>query len=513
MEENGKKQRSYVAIDLKSFYASVECAERGLDALTTNLVVADKRRTEKTICLAVSPSLKAHGISGRARLFEVIQAVKKINAQRRAQAPGRKLVGSSNNAVELSQHPELALDYVIAPPRMALYLQRSTEIYEIYLRHVAPEDIHVYSIDEVFIDVTGYLRTAGMTAHEFAAMLIADVLAETGITATVGLGTNLYLAKVAMDIVAKHIPAGPDGARIAELDEMSYRRLLWNHRPLTDFWRVGLATARKLDQVGLGTMGDIARASVAGPQASRNEDTLYDLFGVNAELLIDHAWGWEPCTLADVRAYRPESNSLGSGQVLQHPYPFNKTRLVMREMAEQLSLDLVEKGLVTAQIVITVGYDKENLSDPIRAMKYDGPITTDHFGRSVPKHAHGSINLPRYTSSSRLIVDAALELFDSTVNPHLLARRLNITACDVKREQESTQDTPQEEQLELFADYDKDERANAVKEQELSQEHRRQEAILAARRRFGKNAVLKGTNLQEGATQTQRNKQIGGHQA
>lgn len=513
MEASSEKQRSYVAIDLKSFYASVECAERGLDALKTNLVVADERRTAKTICLAVSPSLKAHGISGRARLFEVIQAVKKINAQRKAQAPGRRLVGSSSNDDELKTHPELALDYVIAPPRMALYMERSTQIYEIYLRHVAPEDIHVYSIDEVFIDVTGYLRTAGMTAHEFAVMLVRDVLEQTGITATVGIGTNLYLAKVAMDIVAKHMPAGADGARIAELDEMSYRHLLWDHRPLTDFWRVGRATARKLDQAGLGTMGDIARASIAGPDARKNEDLLYDLFGVNAELLIDHAWGWEPCTLADVRAYRPESNSFGSGQVLQHPYPFEKTRLVMHEMAEQLSLDLVDKGLATNQLVITVGYDRKNLEDPVIASQYDGDTTTDFYGRTVPKHAHGSVNLPRHTSSSRLIIDAALELFDSVVDPRLLARRLNITACDVIREDESAQPAPQEGQLELLVNYEELERTAAAEEQRRAEERARQEAILAARKRFGKNAVLKGMNLQEGATQTQRNKQIGGHQA
>lgn len=513
METREEKQRSYVAIDLKSFYASVECAERGLDALTTNLVVADERRTEKTICLAVSPSLKAHGISGRARLFEVIQAVNKINARRKAQAPGHRLVGSSSNDDELRQNPSLALDYVIAPPRMALYLQRSTQIYEIYLRHIAPEDIHVYSIDEVFIDVTGYLRTAGMTAHEFAAMLVRDVLEQTGITATVGIGTNLYLAKVAMDIVAKHMPAGADGARIAELDEMSYRRLLWDHRPLTDFWRVGRATARKLDQAGLGTMGDIARASIAGPGTRKNEDLLYDLFGVNAELLIDHAWGWEPCTLADVRAYRPESNSFGSGQVLQHPYPFEKARLVMREMAEQLSLDLVDKGRATNQIVITVGYDRKNLEDPVIASQYDGDTTTDFYGRTVPKHAHGSISLPRHTSSSRFIIDAALELFDSIVDPRLLARRLNITACDIICEDEKTQPAPQEEQLELLVDYEELERTAAAEAQHLAEERSRQEAILAARKRFGKNAVLKGMNLQEGATQTQRNKQIGGHQA
>lgn len=513
METREEKQRSYVAIDLKSFYASVECAERGLDALKTNLVVADTRRTEKTICLAVSPSLKAHGISGRARLFEVVQATRKINAQRKAQAPGRTLVGSSSNDNELRQNPSLALDYVIAPPRMALYMKRSTQIYEIYLRHVAPEDIHVYSIDEVFIDVTGYLRTAGMTAYEFAAMLVRDVLEQTGITATVGIGTNLYLAKVAMDIVAKRMPAGADGARIAELDEMSYRHLLWDHRPLTDFWRVGRATARKLDQAGLGTMGDIARASIAGPDARKNEDLLYDLFGVNAELLIDHAWGWEPCTLADVRAYRPESSSFGSGQVLQYPYPFEKTRLVMREMAEQLSLDLVDKGQATNQIVITVGYDRKNLEDPAIASRYDGDVTTDFYGRTVPKHAHGSINLPHHTSSSRLIIDAVLELFDSVVDPRLLARRLNITASDVIREGERAQPTQQEEQLELLVDYEELERKAATEERRLAEKRSRQEAILAARKRFGKNAVLKGMNLQEGATQTQRNEQIGGHRA
>ncbi len=514
METREEKQRSYVAIDLKSFYASVECAERGLDALTTNLVVADTRRTEKTICLAVSPSLKAHGISGRARLFEVIQAVRKINAKRRAKAPGRRLVGSSSNADELRVHPELALDYVIAPPRMALYLERSTQIYEIYLRHVAPEDIHVYSIDEVFIDVTGYLRTAGMTAHEFAAMLARDVFAQTGITATVGLGTNLYLAKVAMDIVAKHMAADEDGTRIAELDEMSYRHLLWDHRPLTDFWRVGRATARKLDQAGLGTMGDIARCSLGARDARKNEDLLYNLFGVNAELLIDHAWGWEPCTIADVKAYRPESSTLGSGQVLHCPYPFEKTRLVMREMAEQLSLDLVEKGLTTNQVVITVGYDMENLADPKIAAGYDGEVTTDHYGRKVPKHAHGTACLPHRTSSTRLIVDTALALFDDIVDRRLLSRRLNITACDITSASESaTQTACQAGQLDLLVDYEALEREARAKDHDLEEERRRQQAILAARKRFGKNAVLKGTNLQDGATQTQRNRQIGGHQA
>lgn len=514
MEKPREKQRQYIAIDLKSFYASVECAVRGLDAMDAHLVVADRQRTNKTICLAVSPSLKAWGIPGRPRLFEVVSAVEKINAQRRAQAPGRRLVGKSCSAKELSEHPELALDYIVAPPQMALYLKRSTEIYEVYLRHVAPEDIHVYSIDEVFIDVTGYLRVSGLTAHEFAIRLIRDVLDATGITATVGIGTNLYLAKVAMDIVAKRMPADADGVRIAELDEMGYRRLLWDHRPLTDFWRVGRATARKLDQLGLGTMGDIARCSLAGPDAPLNEETLYDAFGTHAELLIDHAWGWEPCTLEDVRAYRPESSSLGSGQVLQHPYGFDQTRIVVREMAEQLSLDLVEKGLTTDQLVLTIGYDKENLSDPVIAAKYAGEVTTDFYGRRVPKHAHGTIDLPRRSSSTRMIANAALELFDRIANPALLSRRINITACDVREQEEPDLGvTQQAEQLDLLLDYDALERQVAQEDQSMGDERRRQDAILEARRRFGKNAVLKGTNLQESALQMQRNKQIGGHRA
>lgn len=514
MEKSSERQRQYIAIDLKSFYASVECAVRGLDAMDANLVVADRRRTNKTICLAVSPSLKAWGIPGRPRLFEVVSAVEKINEQRRAQAPGRRLVGKSCSAEELSRHPELALDYIVAPPQMALYLKRSTEIYEVYLRHVSPEDIHVYSIDEVFIDVTGYLRVSGLTAHEFAVRLIRDVLETTGITATVGIGTNLYLAKVAMDIVAKHMPADADGARIAELDEMSYRRLLWGHRPLTDFWRVGRATARKLDQLGLGTMGDIARCSLAGPDAPLNEEALFDAFGVHAELLIDHAWGWEPCTIEDIRAYEPEVSSLGSGQVLQHAYEFEQTRIVVREMAEQLSLDLVEKGLTTDQLVLTIGYDKENLSDPVIAAKYEGEVTTDFYGRKVPKHAHGTMSLPWRSSSTRMIVNATLELFDQIANPALLSRRINITACDVLEREESASDAVRRTgQLDLLTDYDALEQRAAQEDQSMRDERRRQNAILEARRRFGKNAVLKGTNLQESALQRQRNEQIGGHRA
>ncbi len=514
MDQQSVNGHSYIAIDLKSFYASVECADRKLDALATNLVVADTSRTEKTICLAVSPSLKAYGIPGRARLFEVIAAVKKINEDRLRYAPGHRFAGSSCNEQELEQCPDLALDYIVATPRMALYMQKSTEIYEIYLRHVAPEDIHVYSIDEVFMDVTGYLRSTGKTAREFATMIVRELLEATDITATVGIGTNLYLAKVAMDIVAKHAPADEAGARIAQLDEMSYRRQLWDHRPLTDFWRVGRGYARKLDQAGLGTMGAIARCSLGSSDARKNEDLLYDLFGVNAELLIDHAWGWEPCTMADIKAYRPESSSFGAGQVLQAPYDFDKTRLVVREMAEQLSLDLVEKGLVADQIVLTIGYDIANFSGSMREEDYTGEITTDWYGRKVPKHAHGTAGLARCTASTRIIVDTTLDLFDRIVDRHLLARRINITACNVIGEHDApTHPAPQSGQLDLLVDYDELEQRLAAEDEELEAERRRQDAILAARRRFGKNAVLKGTNLREGATQTQRNKQIGGHKA
>ena len=389
-----EKQRTYIAIDLKSFYASVECMQRNLDPMTTNLVVADLSRTEKTICLAVSPALKQYGISGRARLFEVVQQVKQANAQRQRKAPGRTFTGKSHDDTELKAHPELAIDYVVAPPQMAKYMQTSTEIYNVYLKYVAPEDIHVYSIDEVFIDATAYLNTYKLTPREFAMKIILDVLATTGITATAGIGTNLFLCKVAMDIVAKHIPADRNGVRIAELDEMSYRRTLWSHRPLTDFWRVGKGYARKLEEHRMFTMGDVARQSV------QNDEVLYKLFGVNAELLIDHAWGWEPCTIADIKAYKPESSSIGSGQVLHCPYTAEKAKLVAREMADLLVLDLVDKGLVTNQIVLTVGYDIENLTDPKRSKSYKGEVTTDHYGRQIPKHAHGTGNLGKYTSST-----------------------------------------------------------------------------------------------------------------
>lgn len=494
--------RTYIAIDLKSFYASVECVERGLDPLTTNLVVADKSRTEKTICLAVSPSLKAYGIPGRARLFEVVQKVREANGRRKQLAPGRVLTGSSYRDPDLKQDPSLAIDYLVATPRMSLYMKRSTEIYQIYLKYIAPEDIHVYSIDEVFMDVTAYLDTWGLTAHELAMKIIQDVLRSTGITATAGIGTNLYLTKVAMDIVAKHVKPDRDGVRIGELDEMSYRRLLWSHRPLTDFWRVGPGYARKLEENGLYTMGDIARQSL------RNEDFFYKMFGVNAELLIDHAWGWEPCTIADVKAYQPESNSIGSGQVLQTPYDFRKARLVVREMTDALVLNLVEKGLVTDQIVLTAGYDIENLSGG----NYQGDITVDRYGRKLPKHAHGTANLDGPTSSTREIVDAALRLYDRIVDPNLLIRRLYVTANRVIPEKD-VKEKDSFEQLNLFTDYTALEQERKDKKADRERERKLQQAAIQIQNRFGKNALIKGTSLEEGATAIARNQQIGGHKA
>jgi len=502
--------RTYVCCDLKSFYASVECVERGLDPMTTNLVVADKSRTEKTICLAVSPSLKAYGISGRARLFEVVQRVREVNAQRRRCAPGGQFAGSSWNDPELKKHPELELDYIVAPPRMAHYIEWSTRIYQVYLKYVAPEDIFSYSIDEVFMDVTDYLDTYKLTARELARKMILDVLETTGITATAGMGTNLYLAKVAMDIVSKHIQPDRDGVRIAKLDEMTYRCLLWEHRPLTDFWRVGPGYAKKLEANGLYTMGDIARCSVGKETDYYNEELLYKLFGVNAEILIDHAWGWEPCTIADVKAYKPENKSIVSGQVLQCPYEFEKARLVVREMADALSLDLVDKALVTNQIVLTVGYDRENLDDPQRRKDYAGAITTDRYGRKIPKHANGTINLDMYSSSTSEIIRAAMELFDRIVDQKLLVRRLSISAnrliCEADAPRESAA-----EQLDLFTDYAAQDEQRKKADAAQARERKMQEAILGIKKKYGKNAILKGMNLEEGATAQERNKQIGGH--
>ena len=499
-------ERSYIAIDLKSFYASVECVARGLDPLTTNLVVADVSRTDKTICLAVSPSLKAYGIGGRARLFEVQQRLRQVNYERQMKSPSRQLTGKSWFDKELQEHPDWAVDYIAAPPRMAHYVEVSNKIYNIYLRYVAPEDIHVYSIDEVFMDVTNYLRSYKMTPHELTIKMIRDVLKETGITATAGIGTNMYLCKVAMDIVAKKAPADADGVRIAELDEMSYRRQLWDYRPITKFWRVGKGTAERLALYGIDTMGKLARTSL------NNEKLLYQLFGVNAELLIDHAWGWEPCTIEAVKAYRPATNSFSSGQVLQSPYTFKKARVVIREMAEAMALKLVSRRLVTSQLIITVNYDRECLENPdIRAL-YNGEVTKDYYGRMVPKHAHGTVNLKQQTSSSRLIMKAAEELYDSIVNPDLLVRRLNITAANVVSE-EIAKNKKVPEQLDIFTDYEALNRQREEERKALEKERRMQEAQLKIKQRYGKNAILRGLNFDEGATAIERNKQIGGHKA
>lgn len=498
--------RIYIAIDLKSFYASVECVERGLDPLTTNLVVADKSRTEKTVCLAVSPSMKAHGIGGRARLFEVIQRIRQVNSERRCKAYGHRLTGKSVSDLDLKAHPDWEIDYIVAPPRMAFYINYSTRVYEVYLKYIAPEDIHVYSIDEVFIDATSYLKTYKKSAHELTRMMIGDILKQTGITATAGIGTNMYLAKVAMDVVAKHIPADKDGVRIAGLDEMSYRQTLWTHRPLTDFWRVGKGIAEKLGQYGIYTMGDIAR------QSERNEELLYRLFGVNAELLIDHAWGWEPCTIEMVKAYRPETNSFSSGQVLQTPYTPAKARVVVQEMADAAALDLVDKGMVTDQIVLTIGYDTTSLNDPAIRSKYKGEIKTDSYGRQIPKHSHGTANLPGHTSSAHQIVKAAMELYDRIINKDLLVRRLNLTTGRVIRESDAEK-RKAPVQYDLFTDYEAIEAERKREEAELEKERRAQEAVLKIKKQFGKNAILKGVNFGEGATARQRNEQIGGHKA
>lgn len=502
----------YIAIDLKSFYASVECIERGLDPLTTHLVVADASRTEKTICLAVSPALKAYGIPGRARLFEVVQKVKQVNQNRCYQNGGKKFEGQTTDALELKDHPEFALDYIAAPPRMAYYMEYSTRVYNVYLKYVAPEDIHVYSIDEVFMDVTTYLSAYGISAYELAKKMIQDVLDTTGITATAGIGTNLYLCKIAMDIVAKHVKPDQDGVRIAELDERTYRRLLWDHRPLTDFWRVGAGYARKLEANGLYTMGDVARCSIGEADDYYNEELLYKLFGINAELLIDHAWGWEPCTIKDIKAYKPSTNSLGSGQVLHCPYTAEDTRLIVKEMMDLLALDLVDKGLVTDQIVLTVGYDIENLSDPERRKLYKGAVVTDRYGRKIPKHAHGTQNLERQTSSSRLLCDAVMTLYDRIVDKKLLIRRVNMSVNHVVDEKQ-VKEKEVFEQLDLFTDYEIEEKKREAENQTLEKEKRMQQAMLEIKKRFGKNAILKGMNLEEGATTKDRNNQIGGHKA
>ena len=501
------KQKYYAAIDLKSFYASVECVQRGLDPMTTNLVVADASRTEKTICLAVSPSLKAVGVPGRPRLFEAIQKVNEANALRSMKAPGGRLQGKSWDATALARDPALAIDFITAPPRMAQYMETSTKIYEIYLKYVAPEDMHVYSIDEVFLDITPYLKASGLTPYGFVKRIIRDILQTTGITAAAGIGTNLYLCKVAMDIVAKHEEADGDGVRIAQLDELRYRQLLWDHRPLTDFWRVGRGYQKKLEKNGMFTMGDVARCSLGRAGEFYNEGLLYKLFGVNAELLIDHAWGVEPCTIADIKAYRPETNSLGSGQVLHCAYTARKAKLVVREMTDLLVLDLVDKGLVTDQMVLTVGYDIDNLLDPERRKHYRGEVVTDHYGRKIPKHAHGTVHLPGHTSSTREILEAVMGLYDRIVDENLLVRRLNIVACHVLPETDVVPVGMM--QLDLFAPMIDPAETEAARRREKS----RQQAVISIKKKYGKNAILKGMNLEEGATARDRNRQIGGHKA
>ena len=503
-----QKRNIYMAIDLKSFYASVECISRKLDPLTTNLVVADVGKTQKTICLAVTPSLKKFGISGRARLFEVIQKVNEINRQRKRKAPGHTFTGESYDETELLQHPEYAMTYIAAPPRMAHYLEISTEIYNIYLKYISPKDIHVYSIDEVFLDVTGYLKAYQTSPRELAKRMILDILNTTGITATAGIGTNLYLCKVAMDIVAKRIRPDADGVRIAQLDEIRYRKLLWKHQPLTDFWRIGKGISKKLAQIGLYTMGDIAKCSLGKPEDIYNEDRLYQLFGINAQLLIDHAWGYEPCTMEDIKAYQPQHTSISTGQVLHCPYDYEKTRLVIKEMLDLLALALVDKQQVTDQIILSVGYDIENLDK----QSYTGEVTTDRYGRKIPKHAHGTANLKRHTASCRLMSEAVMELFDRIVNPQLTVRRIHISANHILDEQQIPA-MEMREQMDLFTDYEALTHQELQENKQLEKEKRLQQATLQIKKKYGKNAVLKGMNLEEGANTIQRNKTIGGHKA
>ena len=505
MQED-RNNRTYIAIDLKSFYASVECVERELDPFDANLVVADESRTEKTICLAVSPALKSFGVPGRPRLFEVIQKVREINNERRKKAPGGRFSGKSSSLSELLEDPSLELDYIVAKPQMAKYMQMSTHIFEIYMRYVSAEDTHVYSVDEIFIDATSYLKLYKINAHDFTMKLVKAVVDETGITATAGIGSNMYLAKIAMDIVAKKMPADKDGVRIAQLDEQSYRRLLWDHRPITDFWRIGHGYARRLASAGMYTMGDVARCSF------HNEDILYKMFGVNAELLIDHAWGWEPCSIKEIKEYKTENNSISQGQVLSRPYTFEEGRLIAREMTDLLSLDLVRKRLKTDQMVLTVGYDTECLTDPNLRKKYTGALEIDRYGRYVPKMAHGSINLSGYISSSGEIIEAVTKLYEKIVLKDLLVRRMYVVANHVKPEELAVQKEP-EEQIDIFSMLKSDAEEKAVEETERNEDRAQQEAVLAIRDRFGKNAIFRGMDLQDAATARERNAQVGGHKA
>lgn len=500
------KEKVYICIDLKSFYASVECVERGLDPLTTNLVVADASRTEKTICLAISPSLKKIGVGGRARLFEVNQKVKEYNYERRKKAPYHKFIDKSCNDIELSNNDNLQLDFIIATPQMAKYIEISSKIYSIYLKYISSDDIHVYSIDEVFMDVTNYLKTYKQNAHELAMTIIKDVLSQTGITATAGVGTNMYLAKVAMDIVAKKMKADKDGVRIASLDEMTYRKLLWDHTPLTDFWRVGHGYQRKLEANNLFTMGDIALCSI------ENEDLLYGLFGINAELLIDHAWGYEPCEITHIKNYKPQGKSLGSGQVLHCAYDYKKTKLVVKEMIDSLALDLCDKRLLTNQVVLSIGYDIENLTDEKISANYKGEICVDYLGRKIPKHSHGTVNFEIYTSASKILMDGVISLFERIVNKDLLVRRINIAATGLIYENQ-LQENNGYEQLDLFDDYKVKETQKKKLDKIVEKEKKAQEALLQIKKKYGKNSIIKGMNLEDGATMKDRNEQIGGHKA
>ena len=495
-----KYDKIYIAIDLKSFYASVECQERGLNPLTTNLVVADNSRTEKTICLAISPSLKQYGIPGRARLFEVIQKVNEVNSQRKILAPNHKFTCASYDDIALKKNKDLELSYIIAPPRMKFYMEYSTKIVDIYLKWFSMEDIYVYSIDEVFIDVTHYLQTYKMTPRELVTKVIKNVYDETGITATAGIGTNLYLCKIAMDIVAKHTEPDKYGVRIAGLDEKTYRKYLWGHKPLTDFWRVGKGISKKLEQNGMTTMGDVARMSI------KNEELLYKLFGINAELLIDHAWGYEPCTIESIKSYKPVMNSISSGQVLHCPYNYEDTKLIVKEMTELLSLDLVKKGLVTSKLVLTIGYDIDNLTNPEISQNYNGDITIDRYGRKVPKHAHGTINIDHKTASTKIITNAVMQLYERIMNKELLTRRINITAADVVNE-EDYKNIKEYEQMDMFVNY------NELEKQRLKEKSEKslQKAVINIKSKYGKNAILKGMNFIEGGTTIERNGQIGGH--
>lgn len=498
------KKTCFIAIDLKSFYASVECVERGLDPLTTNLVVADESRTEKTICLAATPAIKSYGVPGRARLFEVVQKIKAANSIRRFYAPSKQLTGTSHDATELANNPNLAIDYIVAPPRMAFYMDYSARIYKVYLRYIAPQDIHTYSIDEVFINAAPYLGTYKMTAHDLGMKLVREVLKETGITATAGIGTNLYLAKIAMDIVAKHMPPDQDGVRIAALDEMSYRRKLWAHTPLTDFWRVGKGYAEKLANMGLYSMGDIARRSLD----AQGEKELYRFFGVNAELLIDHAWGYEPCTMEAIKAYRPASTSVSNGQVLHCPYTNEQARLIVWEMADQMILDLVAKKLMTSQIVLDIGYDIENI-----AKGYTGPVHIDHYGRRVPKPAHGTVNLKKHSSSTKQLLHETLALYDRIVAPTLMVRRITITMGKLINEDSAAKQNEDVVQFDLFSDTAKEAKESETAEHAEQKEKSLQHAMIAIKNKFGKNAILKAANLKEEARTIGRNSEIGGHKA